>query len=96
MLELILSIGTLVVAIGGFRVHHLLGVLEVSLTYSSQQVLHVCTENFYNWLLGWPLVVGGTESLGITAGETKNPSRTMPRVVKLVFWRYSNIVPPEQ
>ncbi|KAI0675079.1 amino acid permease-domain-containing protein [Trametes maxima] len=30
---------------------------------------------------------GGTESLGITAGETKNPSRTMPQVVKLVFWR---------
>lgn len=32
-------------------------------------------------------LVGGTESLGITAGETKNPSRNMPRVVKLVFWR---------
>lgn len=31
--------------------------------------------------------VGGTESLGITAGETKNPSKNMPRVVKLVFWR---------
>ncbi|KAH6914233.1 amino acid permease/ SLC12A domain-containing protein [Coprinopsis sp. MPI-PUGE-AT-0042] len=30
---------------------------------------------------------GATESLGITAGETKNPSKTMPRVVKLVFWR---------
>lgn len=30
---------------------------------------------------------GGTESLGVTAGETKNPSRNMPRVVKLVFWR---------
>ncbi|KAI0695946.1 amino acid permease-domain-containing protein [Cerioporus squamosus] len=26
---------------------------------------------------------GGTESLGITAGETKNPSRNMPRVVNL-------------
>ena len=33
-------------------------------------------------------LVGGTESLGITAGETKNPSRNMPRVVKFVFWRY--------
>ena len=31
--------------------------------------------------------VGGTESLGITAGETQNPSKNMPRVVKLVFWR---------
>ncbi|EMD33590.1 hypothetical protein CERSUDRAFT_107939 [Gelatoporia subvermispora B] len=30
---------------------------------------------------------GGTESLGITAGETKNPSKSMPRVVKFVFWR---------
>ncbi|KIY43310.1 hypothetical protein FISHEDRAFT_68148 [Fistulina hepatica ATCC 64428] len=30
---------------------------------------------------------GGTESLGLTAGETRNPSRNMPRVVKLVFWR---------
>lgn len=30
---------------------------------------------------------GGTESLGITAGETKNPSKNMPRVVKAVFWR---------
>lgn len=30
---------------------------------------------------------GGTESIGITAGETKNPIRTMPRVVKTVFWR---------
>ncbi|KZT65962.1 hypothetical protein DAEQUDRAFT_675950 [Daedalea quercina L-15889] len=30
---------------------------------------------------------GGTESLGVTAGETKDPSRNMPRVVKFVFWR---------
>ncbi|KAK1225300.1 Basic amino-acid permease [Marasmius sp. AFHP31] len=30
---------------------------------------------------------GGTESLGMTAGETKNPSKNMPRVVKFVFWR---------
>ena len=30
---------------------------------------------------------GGTESLGITAGETRNPSKNMPRVVKAVFWR---------
>ena len=33
------------------------------------------------------LIDGGTESLGITAGETENPSKNMPRVVKLVFWR---------
>lgn len=30
---------------------------------------------------------GGTESISITCGEMKNPSRTMPRVVKIVFWR---------
>lgn len=34
------------------------------------------------------LVDGGTESLGITAGETKNPSKNMPKVVKFVFWRF--------
>jgi AAT family amino acid transporter len=33
---------------------------------------------------------GGTESLGITAGETENPSKNMPRIVKLVFWRYED------
>jgi len=30
---------------------------------------------------------GGTESIAITAGETKDPARTMPKVVKNVFWR---------
>jgi len=30
---------------------------------------------------------GGTESLAISAGETKDPSRTIPRVVRIVFWR---------
>ncbi|KAG2755358.1 hypothetical protein P692DRAFT_2076757 [Suillus brevipes Sb2] len=30
---------------------------------------------------------GGTESLGMTAGETKNPSQNMSKVVKVVFWR---------
>ncbi|WOO78139.1 putative amino-acid permease [Vanrija pseudolonga] len=30
---------------------------------------------------------GGTESIAITAGETKNPVKNMPRVVKNVFWR---------
>ncbi|KAH8980222.1 amino acid permease-domain-containing protein [Lactarius hatsudake] len=30
---------------------------------------------------------GGTESLGITAGETRNPGKNIPRVVKFVFWR---------
>ncbi|KAL5536239.1 ALP1_1 [Sanghuangporus sanghuang] len=30
---------------------------------------------------------GGTESLAITAGETKNPTKNMPRIVRVVFWR---------
>jgi AAT family amino acid transporter len=30
---------------------------------------------------------GGTESIAITAGETKNPAETMPKVVRNVFWR---------
>ncbi|KAG9245350.1 amino acid transporter-like protein [Calycina marina] len=30
---------------------------------------------------------GGTESIAITAGETKNPTKNIPRVVKNVFWR---------
>ncbi|QPH10363.1 hypothetical protein C2857_001642 [Epichloe festucae Fl1] len=30
---------------------------------------------------------GGTESLGVTAGETRHPAKTMPKVVKNVFWR---------
>lgn len=30
---------------------------------------------------------GGTESIAITAGETKTPSKTLPRVIRNVFWR---------
>jgi AAT family amino acid transporter len=32
-------------------------------------------------------ISGGTESIAITAGETKDPARTLPRVVRNVFWR---------
>ncbi|KAL4074275.1 amino acid permease-domain-containing protein [Scleroderma citrinum] len=42
---------------------------------------------FANVFVTASFAYGGTESLGITAGETRNPSRNMPRVVKLVFWR---------
>ncbi|KAM5436642.1 Basic amino-acid permease [Microsporum canis] len=31
--------------------------------------------------------VGGTESIAITAGETKDPTRNMPKVIRNVFWR---------
>ncbi|KAI1981545.1 Basic amino-acid permease [Ophidiomyces ophidiicola] len=30
---------------------------------------------------------GGTESIAITAGETRNPTRNLPRVIRNVFWR---------
>jgi amino acid transporter, AAT family len=30
---------------------------------------------------------GGTESIAVTAGETKNPSKMLPKVVRNVFWR---------
>ncbi|KAM0236610.1 hypothetical protein ACHAP5_009296 [Fusarium lateritium] len=30
---------------------------------------------------------GGTESIAITAGETKNPTQNIPRVIKNIFWR---------
>lgn len=33
------------------------------------------------------LTDGGTESIAITAGETKDPARTLPKVVLNVFWR---------
>lgn len=31
--------------------------------------------------------VGGTEVVAVTAGESDNPEKTMPRAVKQVFWR---------
>ncbi|SCV01264.1 LAME_0G15082g1_1 [Lachancea meyersii CBS 8951] len=30
---------------------------------------------------------GGTESITLTAGETKNPIRNTPKIIKTVFWR---------
>jgi len=30
---------------------------------------------------------GGTESLSITAGETRNPAKTIPKTIRNVFWR---------
>ncbi|MFP3617006.1 lysine transporter, partial [Paraburkholderia sp. SIMBA_050] len=29
----------------------------------------------------------GTELVGITAGESENPRKTIPRAVKQIFWR---------
>ncbi|KAG1904306.1 amino acid permease-domain-containing protein [Suillus fuscotomentosus] len=42
---------------------------------------------FANVFVTASFAYGGTESLGITAGETENPSKNMPKVVKFVFWR---------
>lgn len=30
---------------------------------------------------------GGTESIAVTAGETKDPAKNIPKVVRNVFWR---------
>ncbi|GAB1208535.1 hypothetical protein APSETT445_007286 [Aspergillus pseudonomiae] len=32
-------------------------------------------------------ISGGTESIAVTAGETKDPAKNMPKVVRNVFWR---------
>ena len=42
--------------------------------------------NTFQWHLLTP-TDGGTESIAITAGETKDPTRNLPKVVKNVFWR---------
>ncbi|KAJ7675547.1 amino acid permease/ SLC12A domain-containing protein [Mycena rosella] len=63
-------------------------------SYIGAKNWHIEGAPFHNGFSGFVSVFvtasfayGGTESLGITAGETKNPSRNMPRVVKFVFWR---------
>lgn len=40
-----------------------------------------------NELTSFYLHSGGTESIAITAGETKDPAKNLPRVVRNVFWR---------
>ncbi|SPO28689.1 probable lysine-specific permease [Ustilago trichophora] len=49
---------------------------------------------FVNGFGGWvssfvtaSFAFGGTESLSITAGETRNPSKTIPKTIRNVFWR---------
>ncbi|KAL8646852.1 MAG: hypothetical protein Q9226_006684 [Calogaya cf. arnoldii] len=39
------------------------------------------------WTTKFPGWDGETESIAITAGETKDPARNMPKVVRDVFWR---------
>ena len=88
MLDSIPSIDLSESVIGRFQGLLLLVALEGLQGYSLQQVMLVCL--FFGAVRRYIFtfrLVGGTESLGITAGETKNPSKNMPRVVKLVFWR---------
>lgn len=42
---------------------------------------------FFNWIIQLTISSGGTESIAITAGETKDPAKNLPKVVRNVFWR---------
>ncbi|KAK3706357.1 Basic amino-acid permease [Vermiconidia calcicola] len=42
---------------------------------------------FASFFITAAFAYGGTESIAITAGETKDPTKNLPRVVKNVFWR---------
>lgn len=72
---------------GTYLEHHSLAVLAVLPQFSSLRLLPVST--LILGRLGKLTVFtdGGTESIAITAGETKNPTKNLPRVVKNVFWR---------
>jgi hypothetical protein len=86
------STGTSAQNTGTFLEHHSWVDLAALREFLLRLVLHVrCSEiGDVMYLLTHHGLDGGTESLGITAGETTNPSRNMPRVVKFVFWRYVN------
>ena len=89
MLVLITNIASSVSITGRSLAHHSLEVSAVSRTSLSLPALPVrLIPDFETSSPSYSLgAVGGTESLGITAGETKNPGKNMPRVVKFVFWR---------
>ncbi|KAJ5082449.1 hypothetical protein N7532_011492 [Penicillium argentinense] len=62
--------------------------------YIGDQYWHVGEAPFVGGIGGFASVFvtasfayGGTESIAITAGETKDPAKTLPRVVRNVFWR---------
>ncbi|KAK4093910.1 hypothetical protein ACCO45_013527 [Purpureocillium lilacinum] len=74
----------IVVNVGGNMDHHYIG----------GENWHIPGAPFVDGIGGFASVFvtasfayGGTESIAITAGETKNPTKNMPRVVKNVFWR---------
>ena len=73
---------------GEFLAHLLWADLVASRLSSSLPVLHVGRLGQHLMLIAeLASSDGGTESLGITAGETRNPTKNMPRVVRLVFFR---------
>jgi AAT family amino acid transporter len=84
-MRLIIILGLI---IGTLATHHSSAALVVLLLSLSQLRLHV---RFPLPLLQFLSLTlnpdGGTESIAITAGETKNPTKNLPRVVKNVFWR---------
>ncbi|WEW57362.1 Basic amino-acid permease [Emydomyces testavorans] len=61
------------------------GFASVFVTASFQHQKHLSLR-YQNGLLT-KLPSGGTESIAITAGETRNPTRNLPRVIRNVFWR---------
>ena len=61
--------------------------------YIGARYWHIGDAPFVNGIGGFASVFvtasfayGGTESIAITAGETKDPARTLPKVVRNVFW----------
>ncbi|RAL60578.1 hypothetical protein DID88_009773 [Monilinia fructigena] len=67
---------------------------NTSHTYLGAHYWHIGDAPFVGGIGGFASVFvtasfayGGTESIAITAGETKNPTKNLPRVVKNVFWR---------
>jgi len=74
----------IVVNCGGNKMHHYLGAHN---WYIGDAPFVGGIGGFASVFVTASFAFGGTESIAITAGETKNPEKTMPRVVKNVFWR---------
>lgn len=69
---------------------------NTSHTYIGAKNWYVGDAPFINGIGGFASVFvtasfayGGTESIAITAGETKDPARALPKVVRNVFWYIS-------
>lgn len=42
---------------------------------------------FFNTLINAAFAFGGVEQVAVAAGETKNPSKNIPKAIRRVFWR---------